>query len=794
MKNIMLYLIIFLSNTLYAQKSITVIVKDENSLPIYNASIILKEANNRIVANGTTDSAGVLFLPLKNLTSVTLEISHIGYILFQKIIYSSEIKITENIFLKTDITQLNGVTVVSNKPFVIMQPDRYILNIGGKTAIGNTVADILKKSPGISIANENITLEGKPVVVQVNGKIIPLSGKELLNYLSRNSALNINQIELITTPSSNMDAGFSDGVINLKMRKLQKAGFNGSLSGTLGHRSKHPNEDIGVNMNFRKGKINIFSAIDAYMDNQNSNMSTIRNFSYNNRTTKVDEKSKAAAISSGLFQSTGIDFQLTDKSIVGLLISSNINYTKNNVASTSAISNGDQLDSIQTMDFRTKRNSFINSINLNLKSNLDSAGQEINVDVDYDIIQSQNIGNQNFAYLLPALIEYKSRYFVSQTSDNSSKIFGIKIDYHKKFKKAMMDAGLKFANSQIKYNLTENRQIAGGGIVILTDTFNYNEKILAGYLSFSGKIKKWTFRCGIRGEYTNLSGKSFTLNQYFRNNYFNIFPTITLSKQLDVKNNFSFSFRKSISRPRFSQLNPFRYYTSPFFFYAGNPDLSPYYPYSVRIAYGYNNKIQASVSWSFAKNKITEISSLPDNSNVIQNMKANNGKYNTIYAGISHYDNITKWWYTNSTVNLVYSNFQFVTGTGVTKFNNTAFSFYSTQRFSLPKSFIIELYGYLTSATYYDASYSKPFWYLDFSVYKEILKGNGDVSFGIKDIFYSNVTRSVSRYANINSSLENRWDSREFNLSFSYKFGNKELKENRNRSNTATSEEKGRIN
>jgi hypothetical protein len=121
-------------------------------------------------------------------------------------------------------------------------------------------------------------------------------------------------------------------------------------------------------------------------------------------------------------------------------------------------------------------------------------------------------------------------------------------------------------------------------------------------------------------------------------------------------------------------------------------------------------------------------------------------------------------------------------------------SFYSSQLFSLSKSLTIELYGYITSAANYDATYSKPFWYLDCSISKEIVKGDGEISFGIRDIFYSNITRTTSLYANVNSRLENRWDSRQFNLGFSYKFGNKEVKVTRNKNNTATSEEKGRAN
>jgi hypothetical protein len=64
---------------------------------------------------------------------------------------------------------------------------------------------------------------------------------------------------------------------------------------------------------------------------------------------------------------------------------------------------------------------------------------------------------------------------------------------------------------------------------------------------------------------------------------------------------------------------------------------------------------------------------------------------------------------------------------------------------------------------------------------KTILKKKGTIRFNVNDIF--NTQRFSGTYNTTNRavSLANRWDSRQFRASFSYRFGNSNVKEARNR-------------
>ena len=801
MKGILLLtsFLVFFCYSAYAQPQTTKIllsVKSETDNLLKNATVVIKTLQNKSLTKGFTDSSGnfyyTLYLEDKN---VLLEISHISYFPFFKNISLSGNSYMETIILKEDVLNLNGVTVLSKKPFITMQPDRYVINIDGKNAVGNTAADILKKSPGITIMNDQVYLEGKPVLLQVNGKTIPVDGKDLLNYLSTNSSSGLNQIELITTPPANLDASFSGGVINLILLKSKKAGLNGNISSDIGFRSTYPLADLDLNLNYRKGKFNIYSNIGSYTG---KNISESKNFRYFNTapgTKTINEASSGYTSPQGIHYSAGIDFTLNKKTITGLLLTGFYDAIINTINNESSIFNNNKLDSIQTFYFKNEKINSLNVLNYNIKTQLDSTGQELNFDFDYSFINSKNTGKQDYQYLNIDRTEYRSGSSLNQETKTDPHLLGFKLDYKKKYKPFSLETGIKYAYSKINYQLDENRiTVNPFSKELISDTFNYNENIYAAYFSLSGKYKLVDFRLGLRTEATKISGFSYSLNQRISNSYINFFPVVSLSQKIDTKNSLSVSFRRSITRPRFNQLNPFKYFLSPFAYYTGNPDLKPYFPYSIRLGYSYDNKIQTSVSYSYSKNRITEISSIENNTGITRSIKENNGVSKNLFLSFSYYNNITGWWYTNNTINAGYSDFHFFATGNKIILANTMFSISSTQRFTIKEKTSIELYTYFNSGAYFDVSYTKPFWFMDLSMSREIFKGDGEISLKMEDIFYSNITRTLTKFNNVNYTTRSKWDSRSFMVAFFYKFGKKNIQDNRQRNNTATTEERGRTN
>ena len=72
------------------------------------------------------------------------------------------------------------------------------------------------------------------------------------------SASELSQIELITQPSAKYDASGNAGIINIKMKKSRKEGFNGSADLEYGQHI-YPAEYAALRLNYHKGKVNLFA-------------------------------------------------------------------------------------------------------------------------------------------------------------------------------------------------------------------------------------------------------------------------------------------------------------------------------------------------------------------------------------------------------------------------------------------------------------------------------------------------------------------------------------------------------
>jgi hypothetical protein len=122
-------------------------------------------------------------------------------------------------------------------------------------------------------------------------------------------------------------------------------------------------------------------------------------------------------------------------------------------------------------------------------------------------------------------------------------------------------------------------EVERGGIFIpdsnLSNGFSHQQMIYSYYLSFSAKIKKWSFRIGSRLERMEENAHFNNKASEIDNIQTNIIPTLSISKLLGKGKNFNISYSQRFERPGISLLNPFVNNTDPYNLYFGNPTLSP---------------------------------------------------------------------------------------------------------------------------------------------------------------------------------------------------------------------------
>ncbi|MGZ8553780.1 MAG: outer membrane beta-barrel protein, partial [Chitinophagaceae bacterium] len=79
------------------------------------------------------------------------------------------------------------------------------------------------------------------------------------------------------------------------------------------------------------------------------------------------------------------------------------------------------------------------------------------------------------------------------------------------------------------------------------------------------------------------------------------------------------------------------------------------------------------------------------------------------------------------------------------------------------------------------------------AISKTILKKKATIKLGVRDIFYTQQFSGYAKYSDVDVDVASKRDSRQFNLSFNYSFGKKNIAPER-RKRGGASDEQNRVN
>jgi iron complex outermembrane recepter protein len=718
--------------------------------------------------------------------------------------------------LKAEPKNMDGVTVTAKRPFIETKIDKTVVNVDASpTSAGATAMEILEKSPGISVDNDgNISLRGKAgVVVMLDGKLSYLSAADLANMLKNMPASALDQIEIMTNPSSKYDASGNSGVINIKTKKGKNAGFNGNfMVGITSSIYKPgnttyliPKSQNSINFNWRKNKINFFGSYNPNF-NQGRNTLTFENrfldgdkniTGYNNTETSFKFRNNNHTLKLGL------DWFANKKNSFGIVLSG-FEFSGHPTPTTI----GNLSDENRVLESRlvskTKNDiKFKNgTLNLNWKHTFDSTGKELTADFDYVVYNSvsdmmlntdyyngqlQSVGKSSLRGHLPSAID----------------IYSFKTDYTHPIKGGRIEAGLKFSyvknDNEVNYeNLVNDKWETD---LIRSNHFIYDENINAAYVNFSKEIKKWSFQAGLRIENTvahgNQLGNQVVAQTKFKRDTTNLFPTAFVSYKVDDKNNFTVSYGRRINRPNYQDLNPFTYFLDSLSYRQGNIYLKPQYSHNIELSHAFKGKYITTLSYNTTDNVISQINKVDPNNpdSKIRFLTIDNvAKFRNIGLAVTTPVTINKWWSTNIFSNVFYTEYQGVFDTINIDLSFTSFMVNVTNSFNFGKGFSGEISGFYRHKGISNLSTMQPIYQVALAVQQQVMKGKGTLRLNIRDPFAWQQFEGENKYGRIDGNFLARPDIRQVTATFTYRFG-KTSQQNQppRRRNSASQDEQNRV-
>jgi iron complex outermembrane recepter protein len=792
--------LVFASNPASAQSASSGLqgkIFAESGGPVEAATIVLLHApDSAIIRRAVSNKTGVFYFDRLNPGRYLLLVTSINY----KKNYSGPFELAPGksrdigyVILKPAVNALAGVSVTGRKDYVEVKSDRTVLNIDRNVmAAGASLYEVLSSSPGVKVQNDEILYHGgQKALIAINGKPVLLSGEELTNFLKNYQTSGISKIELIDNPGAKYDAGGSGGgMINIILKKSKELGSNFTLTESAGAGDNYK-FNTGVNYNLRTDKLNLYASYNYVNSSIPHSINTSRYISDNGQVDNFDLNYKADVKASNNNFSLGADYALTPRQNLGLLINGFFNdadIDKRNVTYIST--NGQRDSSINTI---SKISRDIHNINydLNYKAELDKAGRSVlSAEADYsDYQRGSNEMLQNDFYDA-AGVAAGNPLFYQDNSPSHITIKAANIDFSQALGKiSHLNAGFKESQVNNDSRIDFEQLVNGNYVTVpgLTDHFLYNEHIDAGYLQFTAKNDKSSLSLSLRGEHTSFSSASTNTGRHSDSSYFNLFPNVQLSRQLDGNNLLTLSYSRSINRPNYQDLNPFVSYVDQFYSSTGNPYLQPDYVNTFRASDLFLGKYKASLSMITTDNYFSTIFVQNDATKAYVATKANIGTRYQYMLDLVIPVELTRWWHLDADLEGAHDRFVYKIDSAGSK-NTTWASIDLNQDFKITSKLSAEVVGHYETPSFFVISQYKALYWLSSGVTYAVLNNKGSLKMAVSDIFNTNYNRYQTNFANLNMTSVDRIGTRFVTLSFVYHFGNSAA-----RSRSKTTDEQKRL-
>jgi iron complex outermembrane recepter protein len=700
---------------------------------------------------------------------------------------------------------LSDVVVNTKKPFLQKLVDRIVVNVEGSiVSAGSSALDVLERSPGVSVdQNDVIGLRGRQgVIIMIDGKVTPMAGADLANYLRGLPAAAIERIEIITNPSAKYDAAGNAGIIDIRMKKDQRMGTNGTF--TIGYgQGVYPKANSGITLNHRNKKVNVFGNYNyGYRINLN-HLLLDRNFyqagQYNGGDLK-DNYMKAP-----LHNHTvrgGMDYSPSSKTILGFVVSANFNDIQRTNRNTAIV-----LDQQRRMEYTfntnaSSKDAFSNMVaNVNVKHKFDSTGKELTADADYGIFRSDAFSSVGTTYYSVNGGTFKPDYILNGDQDGKLTIKTAKADYVNPLKgAAKFEIGFKTSHVASD-NDAKFFDFSTGSPVRDTEKTNhffYDEYNNAGYLNFSKEAKKFSVQIGLRGEHTKVNTFQVRNSVRWDSSYFQIFPSAFFNYKIGENKTLGVSVSRRIDRPGYSQLNPFLFLIDITTYTTGAPGLLPQFTWSYELSYTLK-QLNFTLGYSHTKNNQSIVlarwkdvfPNIPQAENVTVQIPVNLESSDYVGLTTTLPIKVKSWWNMINNADIYYIHYNGNLANTPLNNGSPAARVSMNNTFTLKKGWTTELNLNYNSRVRSGYMVLEPQWGLSAGVQKNIMKNKGTLRFNVTDIFWTNLPKAVITYNNYIEKWHAYRETRVANLTFSYRFGNNKVAAARKRT-TASEEERRR--
>ncbi|UCS94931.1 TonB-dependent receptor [Echinicola marina] len=775
---------LFSSGVAFSQKtgalSGQVVDSQGKVMPFANISLLDHETGT-LISGVVSDDNGRFSLTVNSGEGMAvLNVSTIGFRAYQSTPFKLNKGMNKDfgvIQLEEEATALDEVEVRSSRPEVIIEADRTVVNIEGTVmAEGSNALEVLGRSPGVYVDGDgNINLNGRSgVIVLLDDRQTYMSSTELADFLRAMPADNIKSIEVINNPPAKYDAEGAAGVLNIKLKKNDYNGTNGSIQ--VGNYYNGRNAPFaGASLNIKRGKWTTNSSLNYSSWVRDIDLSILRRFQLAEGESVFDQDALLGLGGKSVYFTGGADYQVNEKHTVGINLQASDYNGYNNGNSLTDISSPENndinhLNAINDADNDNRR--FFG--NFHYIGNLDTLGTKLSADIDYTTVDGGSLSLLNNDYWVNDATEAGTMDRILTDNTMNYNIFTAKTDFTKPLgEKTKFEAGLKGSWVESNNILEISRSEEEGPFEpdANSNHFIYNENVLAAYTSVKAPLsEKLDFQAGLRLEYSDITGNSVTLNKINKQEYVNLFPSAYLQHKISDKYQITYNINRRITRPNYRLLNPFVFYIDPLTTEQGNPNLKPQYANNFEMSHVIKGAYQFTMAYSKTTNAFGQVMTQDEESRKTTLQMQNFDKSEDFGLRMMLPVEIAEWYSTSNMLQLSYKTYQSQLGDDFLDVSQFSYNVRSQHNVTLPKGFKVELVGMYISPFLEGQLEAKGFGWVDAGITKTFKDDTFALTLNGNDLFRTAGFRGKINFGDINTEIRQYNSQQSLRLTLRWKF------------------------
>lgn len=680
------------------------------------------------------------------------------------------------ISLSMNETGLEEVVVTGERSKIVYKLDRQrISGSSSLAASGGTAVDVLKLTPSVRVdAEGGVSFRGSSgFLVYVDGKQSALEGAQALDQIP---AANIEDIEIITTPSARYKTDGDVGIINIITKRHDQQGVSGSVN-VSGSTIGAWNTD--VLLSYKKGASRWYVGVAGSEKRGKSDFDQTK-------TTIVDDyvtTSKADGIreSNNASYIGRVGWEL-GKNGHSLLVELQGGMTKTGRG-------GEMLYD----EHRMKGDVVLNDNLYNSKDGISNEKQLAQIATDY--VWKINERGDKFAITGRLRYDwYALEYTESNMFDMSGERYegtrGYESEHHWDFD-GTMSYQLNYregGKAEVGYQYTSYSEHGDYNIKYwdraqhdyvwqddLHAPFFYRRQIHSAYLMLNDKFGPLSVEAGVRADYTidQMDIEIEGMSRYIKR--MELFPSAHLMYEAPGKNFISAGYSYRTNRPGIWQLEPYITYEDYYTKMTGNPDIKPEYIHSAEVGYrktiAEENTISVTGYYRHRKG-VRERVRVAYEPGVTLDSLINAGNDRTWGVEVSAQVKAARWWSMNVNASLFDYKFD-ADYEGCTDSKNTGYTASMINNFTLGRTSRLQFDANVVGPTVLTQGREDAYCYFDLAFRQQLFKNKISASIVAHDVFRTARYNNYRISPTLNSTTHVRPRYPNIVLSISYVFNSK---------------------